>query len=101
MPQREQFGGRDTPFHGDYNYISAEGAISGQTTRVLMDWTDQRDAVPGDDPRYDIPNVAPDDGTDGFDVKQCRTFSSGAWSADTCPNAGGLDQNIYGFVTTG
>ncbi len=101
MPQREQFGNRDTPFHGDYNYISAEGAISGQATKVLMNWTDERNAVPGDDPRYDIPNVDPDDGTDGFDVVQCRTFSSGAWSADTCPNSGGLDQNIYGFVTAG
>ena len=92
MPQYEQFGNRDVPFFGDYNYISAEGGA------VLMDWTDQREVVPGTDPRYDVPNVAPDDGTDGFDVVQCRTFNATtqAWSADTCPNAGGLDQNIFG-----
>ena len=34
---------------------------------------------------------------DAADVKQCRTqTSSGAFTGDTCPRAGGLDQNIYG-----
>jgi hypothetical protein len=90
MPQYEQFGDRDIPFFGDYNYISAVG------TTVLADWTDTRDTVPGTDPRY-----TDGDGTDGFDVHQCRTETSpGVWSADTCPNAGGLDQNIYGAVVT-
>jgi hypothetical protein len=52
--------------------------------------------VPGTDPRY-----TNGDGTDGFDVHQCRTETSpGVWSADTCPNGGGLDQNIYGAVVT-
>jgi hypothetical protein len=88
MPQYEQFGNRDIPFFGDYNYISAVGST------VLLDWTDTRDTVPGTDPRY-----TNGDGTDGFDVLQCRTETSpGVWSADTCPNAGGLDQNIYGAV---
>jgi hypothetical protein len=88
MPQFEQFGNRDIPFFGDYNSISAVG------TTVLMTWTDTRDTVPGVDPRYPL------DGMDGFDVHQCRTqLASGAWSADGCPNAGGLDQNIYGAVT--
>lgn len=92
MPQYEQFGNRDTPFFGDYNYISAEGGT------VLMDWTDQREVVPGTDPRYDDPMVAPDDGTDGFDVWQCRTpVPGGGFSADGCPNAGGLDQSIWGY----
>jgi hypothetical protein len=94
MPQYEQFGNRDIPFFGDYNYISAVG------NTVLMTWTDERDpaeAKPGPDPRY-----TNGDGTDGFDVRQCRVQSTdGSWSADNCPNAGGLDQNIFGFVATG
>jgi hypothetical protein len=90
MPQYEQFGNRDIPFFGDYNSISAVGDT------VLMDWTDQRDpdeTKPGTDPRY-----TNGDGTDGFDVLQCRTPIGTGFSADTCPNAGGLDQNIFGFV---
>jgi hypothetical protein len=85
----EQFGNRDIPFFGDYNYISAVGGP------VLMNWTDGRDTIPGTDPRY-----TNGDGTDGFDVLQCRTQdpTTGAWSADTCPNAGGLDQQLYGQV---
>ena len=90
MPQYEQFGNRDVPFFGDYNYIDAAAG------KVLMDWTDEREAVPGNDPRY-----TNGDGTDGFDVIQCRVFSAGLWSADNCPNAGGLDQSIFGFVTSG
>jgi hypothetical protein len=89
MPQYEQFGNRDVPFFGDYNYVAASG------TTILGAWTDQRDTVPGTDPRY-----TNGDGTDGFDVHQCRTQdpTTGVWSADTCPNDGGLDQNIYGFA---
>jgi hypothetical protein len=85
----EQFGNRDIPFFGDYNYISAVGST------VLMNWTDGRDTVAGTDPRY-----TNGDGTDGFDVWQCRTQNptTGAWSADGCPNAGGLDQQIWGLV---
>ena len=83
----EQFGNRDSPFFGDYNYVSATAS------NVLMAWPSGQDVVPGNDPRYTDGN-----GTDGFDVLQCRTFANGVWSADTCPNAGGLDQNIYGFV---
>jgi hypothetical protein len=91
----EQFGNRDVPFFGDYNYVDVVGS------KILMNWTDSRDTVPGTDPRYDNPAVAtPEDGTDGFDVIQCRTFnaSTGAWSADNCANAGGLNQNIFGLV---
>ena len=83
----EQFGNRDTPFFGDYNFVSASA------TNVLMAWPSGQDVVVGTDPRYTDGN-----GTDGFDVLQCRVFASGAWSADMCPDAGGLDQNIYGFV---
>jgi len=62
----------------------------------LMDWTDQRDPIetkPGTDPRY-----TNGDGTDGFDVLQCRAQVGTTFSSDRCPNAGGLDQNIFGFV---
>ena len=88
MPQYEQFGNRDVPFFGDYNYIDAAAGA------VLGDWTDQRDTVPGTDPRYPV------DGVDGFDVKQCRVFdaATSTWGPDTCPNDGGLNQNIYGFA---
>src|SRR6266545_4085263 len=91
MPQYEQFSNRDVPFFGDYNYISAVGDT------VFMTWTDQRDPAetkPGTDPRY-----TNGDGTDGFDVHQCRVQSTdGSWSPDNCPNAGGLDQNIFGAI---
>lgn len=85
----EQFGNRDIPFFGDYNYISAVGS------KVLMTWTDGRDTVAGTDPRY-----TNGDGMDGFDVHQCRTLNAttGVWSADGCPNAGGLDQQIWGLI---
>jgi hypothetical protein len=87
MSQFEQFGNRDVPFFGDYNYIDGMGST------VLMDWTDQRDTDEDTDPRY-----TNGDGTDGFDVLQCRVFAAGAWSADRCPNMGGLDQQIFGAV---
>jgi len=87
QPSYEQFGNRDVPFFGDYNYASASGGT------LLVVWTDQRDTVPGTDPRYPV------DGADGFDVLQCRVANpDGTFGPDTCPNAGGLDQNIYGAV---
>ncbi|WP_328995749.1 hypothetical protein OG394_13915 [Kribbella sp. NBC_01245] len=87
MPQYEQFGDRDVPFFGDYNYIAASG------TTAFMTWTDHRDVVAGNDPRYPV------DGVDGFDVLQCRAANpDGTFGPDTCPNAGGLDQNIYGAI---
>lgn len=89
MPQYEQFGDRDLPFFGDYNYIAASGST------VLMAWTDQRDTVAGVDPRYPV------DGVDGFDVLQCRVANpNGTFGPDTCADDGGLDQNIYGAVVT-
>jgi hypothetical protein len=88
MPNYEMFGDRRVPFHGDYNYVSSVGSFAYNT------WTDTRQVVGGDDPRYV--------GGEGFDVLQCRTQNAdGTWSADTCPNAGGLDQDIYGAATTG
>jgi hypothetical protein len=83
MPNYEMFGDRRVPFHGDYNYVSSVDAFAYGT------WTDTRQVRPGDDPRYA--------GGEGFDVLQCRSAdASGAFGPDTCPNAGGLDQDIYG-----
>ena len=87
MPNFEMFGDRQVPFHGDYNYVSSVGAFAYNV------WTDTRQVVPGDDPR--------NPGGEGFDVLQCRTLSAGSYGADTCPNAGGLDQDIVGRATTG
>lgn len=87
-PNYEMFGDRRVPFHGDYNYVSSVGSFAYNT------WTDTRQVRQGDDPRYA--------GGQGFDVYQCRTQNADStWSADTCPNAGGLDQDIYGAATTG
>jgi hypothetical protein len=88
MPNYEMFGDRRVPFHGDYNYVSSVGSFA------VNVWTDTRQVVPGDDPRYA--------GGEGFDVHQCRVQAAdGTWGPDTCPNAGGLDQDIYGRATTG
>jgi hypothetical protein len=88
-PNWEQFSGRTVPFGGDYLYISSVGTFSYGV------WTDWRDVVSGSDPRE-----SGDNDNDSADVKQCRTQNpDGSFSADTCPYAGGLDQNIYGDVT--
>lgn len=85
MPNYEMFGDRRVPFHGDYNYVSSVGNFAFGT------WTDTREVRPGDDPRYV--------GGEGFDVYQCRALQSdGTYGPDTCPNAGGLDQDIYGVM---
>jgi hypothetical protein len=89
-PNWEQFGGRTVPFGGDYLYISSVGDFSYGT------WTDWRNVVAGTDPRET--NDA--EGSDGADVHQCRAQrTDGSFGADTCPWAGGLDQNIYGSTT--
>jgi hypothetical protein len=84
QPNVDQFGGRTVPFAGDYLWIDA---AAGTTYGV---WTDYRNTVAGDDPRTT--------GTTG-DVLQCRTQrADGTWTGDTCPRAGGLDQDIYGAL---
>lgn len=107
QPDYEMFGSRNTPFQGDYNWISlatrADGSLFG-----YMTWTDNRDVVPGADPRE---TEAQDGFVDGFDVLQCRidlatqATSKGSgplarrdapYTGDNCGNGGGLDQNIYG-----
>jgi hypothetical protein len=82
QPEYEMFSNRDVPFHGDYLWIDANG---GSAYGV---WTDNRDVSPGVDPRETI--------QDGFDVLQCRVLQPDNTSLDTCPNAGGVNQNIYG-----
>jgi hypothetical protein len=79
QPEYEMFADRQVPFHGDYIWVDSAGG------NLYGVWTDNRDVVPGEDPREEV--------QDGFDVKQCRQSPT---SPDTCANAGGLNQNIYG-----
>jgi hypothetical protein len=84
-PNWDQFGGRTVPFAGDYLWIDSAAG------RTFGTWTDYRNTLPGNDPRTA--------GTRG-DVLQCRTAKpDGSFSGDTCPRAGGLDQDIYGDLT--
>lgn len=104
--QYEMFGSRDIPFHGDYNWISLANTDPDNPDsplRAYMTWTDNRDVVPGTDPR--------EEEQDGFDVQQCRVDlgentqsrddgplarRDAPFTGDNCGNGGGLDQNIYG-----
>ncbi len=104
--QYEMFGSRDIPFHGDYNWISLANTNPDNPDsplRAYMTWSDNRDVVPGTDPR--------EDEQDGFDVQQCRVDlgentqsrddgplarRDAPFTGDNCGNGGGLDQNIYG-----
>ena len=111
--QYEMFGSRDIPFHGDYNWISLATRDDGSVVGY-MSWTDNRDVIPGEDPRE---TEAEDGFVDGFDVRQCRVDlgeqpggsilpgvprarAEAPWTGDNCGNAGGLDQNIYGISVT-
>jgi hypothetical protein len=84
-PNFEQFADRTVPFAGDYLWIDS---VRGTTYGV---WTDWRNTVPGVDSR-EGPVAETAEPAEGADVMQCRVGSGG----DTCPRAGGLDQNIYG-----
>jgi hypothetical protein len=85
-PNYEQFSNRTIPFAGDYLWVSSVG------NTAYAVWTDWRNTLAGADPRE---RTAEDN--DGADVMQCRIVSStGSWSGDRCPHAGGLDQDIYG-----
>jgi hypothetical protein len=92
-PNYEQFDNRAVPFAGDYLYVSSVNDFSYGV------WTDWRNTVPGDDPR-ETEDEGEDEDAGTADVVQCRTQdANGTWSGDTCPHAGGLDQNIYGDYT--
>jgi len=85
-PNYEQFDGRLLPFAGDYLWITSLG------TFAYGAWTDWRNTVAGVDQRE-----GGSDDNDNADVLQCRTqLASGAFTGDTCPRNGGLDQDIYG-----
>ncbi len=85
MPQYEMFAAASVPFLGDYNWIQLaqreDGSLFG-----YMSWTDNRDVVPGIDPREEV--------QDGFDVLNWVINPDGTFTRQF--NLGGLDQNIYG-----
>ena len=93
-PNWEVRSGMRSPFFGDYNYVSAVGAIDASV------WADTRDLVPGQDPR----ETGEDDDMDGFDGFQTCTWvpndiDAPSYSSptidDPCLSQGGLDMNIY------
>ncbi len=104
QPNFEMFGSRDIPFQGDYNWISI--VDTGDGLEAYSVWTDNRDVVPGQDPR--------ESEQDGFDVAMClvdlganastssadymgpRFRFDAPFTGNNCGNNGGLDQNIYG-----
>ena len=89
-PNYEQFSGRTVPFAGDYLWVTSLGDFA------FTVWTDWRNTTGGVDQR----EVPEDQDATTADVLQCRhTTASGGVSGDTCPRAGGLDQNIYGDRT--
>jgi len=89
QPQYEMFGNRQVPFQGDYNWVSI--VDTGAGLEAYVTWTDNRDVLAGTDPREAGP-------VDGFDVWQCRVLQPDGvtYGPDLCPNAHGVDQNIYG-----
>jgi hypothetical protein len=103
-PNYEQFDVRASPFAGDYLYVSSVGSFS---YGVWTDWRDTRGATAGHDDLREAGNPDEDDtgspqfaGSVPADVYQCRhVLDDGTISGDTCPRAGGLDQNIYGDLT--
>lgn len=107
QPSYEMFGNRDIPFQGDYNWVAIADGAEGLFAYAA--WTDNREVVPGEDPRE---TEAQDGFVDGFDVLQCRVDlaevggdvnrnvplarADAPYTGDNCGNAGGLDQDIYG-----
>jgi hypothetical protein len=95
-PNYEQFDNRAVPFGGDYLWLTSLGTFAYTT------WTDWRNTVQGADPR----ETTEDSDAATSDVAQCRDILTSApdkkgvttksFGGDTCPHAGGLDQNIYG-----
>jgi hypothetical protein len=87
QPQYEMFDAASVPFLGDYNWIQL-AQTDGGSLFGYMTWTDNRDVVPGTDPREAT--------QDGFDVKGCWVENPPGTFTRTCFNGGGYDQNIYG-----
>jgi len=86
MPQYEMFSAASVPFLGDYNWIQLVDAGGGSLFGYLS-WTDNRDVVPGEDPR--------EEEQDGFDVES-GWFEDEDGNLQRLFNLGGYDQNIYG-----
>lgn len=84
MPQYEMFGAAEIPFLGDYNWIQL--VQDGDGLFGYLSWTDNRDVVPGPDPREEV--------QDGFDVLNWGEDANG--DPVRLFNLGGLNQNIYG-----
>jgi hypothetical protein len=90
QPQYEMFDAASVPFLGDYNWIQlaqADGSLFG-----YMTWTDERDVLPGTDPREAT--------QDGFDTEGCWVEKPPGTFTRTCLNGGGYNQNIYGNSIT-
>src|SRR4051794_10717698 len=84
-PNYDQFGNPPGPSAAAYLWIDSQGG------RTFGTWTDWRNTVSGIDQRETSQDET------GADVLQCRiTRADGTVTGDTCPRAGGLDQNIYG-----
>jgi hypothetical protein len=97
-PNWEQFDNRAVPFAGDYLWVTSLGDFAYSV------WTDYRNTVQGADPR----ETTEEEDNATADVVQCRTSQqvadkkgnkSTVWSGDTCPHAGGIDQDIYGDLS--
>jgi hypothetical protein len=86
QPQYEMFDAADVPFLGDYNWVNLVERPNGSLFGYMA-WTDNRDVVPGDDPREAT--------QDGFDVESgWQLQPDGTYTREF--NLGGYDQNIYG-----
>ena len=86
----EMFDAASVPFLGDYNWIQL--ARIGGSLVGYMTWTDNRDVVPGTDPREAT--------QDGFDTEGCWVEDPPETFTRTCLNGGGYNQNIYGNTIT-
>jgi len=86
-PQYEMFDARSVPFSSGTTTIQLVKLADGTLFGFMM-WTDNRDVVPGVDPRETT--------QDGFDVLMCLDANL----VNTCPNAGGFEQHIHGNSVT-
>lgn len=91
QPQYEMFDAASVPFLGDYNWIQLVDT-GGGSLFGYMTWTDERDVVPGTDPREAT--------QDGFDTEGCWVEDPPGTFTRTCLNGGGYNQNIYGNSIT-
>ena len=81
----EQFGNRDSPFFGDYNYVSASAS------NVLMAWPSGQDVIAGTDPRYTDGN-----GTDGSTCSSAARSRTGCGAPTPAPKPAGSTRTSTG-----